>query len=159
MKQTDLWETPQDLFNKLDYEFHFCLDAAATGETKKCKKFLGPGSPIGEDAFKRLWSDFVKEGEAIWLNPPFSREGKCKEFLYKAIETGHFRTLVVLSRLDPSTKWFHDCLYYAYELRIFKHRIKFLMNGVVGASPNFNCCLWVFKPNAKIVTPIISFMD
>ncbi len=34
--KTDLWETPQDLFDKLDTEFHFNLDVCALPENAKC---------------------------------------------------------------------------------------------------------------------------
>ena len=36
------WCTPQDFFEKLDAEFHFALDAAATEQTAKCAKFFTP---------------------------------------------------------------------------------------------------------------------
>lgn len=32
------WETPDDLFEKLDKEFCFTLDAASSHENAKCKK-------------------------------------------------------------------------------------------------------------------------
>lgn len=37
--KTDLWETPQDLFDKLNNEFHFTLDVCATPENAKCDSF------------------------------------------------------------------------------------------------------------------------
>ena len=33
----DMWETPQDFFDKLDDEFHFDIDVCATHENHKCK--------------------------------------------------------------------------------------------------------------------------
>ena len=33
------WETPQDIFDSLDSEFHFTLDPCATDENHKCKKY------------------------------------------------------------------------------------------------------------------------
>lgn len=33
------WETPQDLFDELDREFHFTLDAAASPSNAKCAKY------------------------------------------------------------------------------------------------------------------------
>ena len=32
------WCTPQDFFDRLDEEFNFVLDAAATDKSAKCKK-------------------------------------------------------------------------------------------------------------------------
>lgn len=34
----DDWETPEDLFKKLDEEFHFTLDPCSSHENAKCKK-------------------------------------------------------------------------------------------------------------------------
>lgn len=36
------WCTPKDFFQKLDKEFHFTLDAAATVRSAKCKNFFTP---------------------------------------------------------------------------------------------------------------------
>lgn len=36
------WCTPQDFFERLDEEFHFVLDAAATEKSAKCAKFFTP---------------------------------------------------------------------------------------------------------------------
>lgn len=33
------WETPQELFDQLDAEFHFTLDAASSDANHKCKKY------------------------------------------------------------------------------------------------------------------------
>lgn len=38
--KSDMWETPQELFEKLDGEFHFTLDACATHENAKCKRYF-----------------------------------------------------------------------------------------------------------------------
>ena len=35
--KTDIWATPQDLFDRLDAEFHFTLDPCSTHENAKCK--------------------------------------------------------------------------------------------------------------------------
>ena len=36
------WETPPDLFAKLDAEFGFGLDVCATAENAKCERFYTP---------------------------------------------------------------------------------------------------------------------
>ena len=33
------WETPQELFDQLDAEFHFTLDAASSATNHKCQKY------------------------------------------------------------------------------------------------------------------------
>lgn len=39
---TDMWATPQWLFDKLDEEFHFTVDVCAVVENAKCKTFFSP---------------------------------------------------------------------------------------------------------------------
>ena len=38
--KNEMWTTPQDFFDKLDAEFHFTLDAAATKENAKCPDYF-----------------------------------------------------------------------------------------------------------------------
>lgn len=38
--ETDLWSTPQDLFDALNKEFQFTLDPCATTENHKCEKYF-----------------------------------------------------------------------------------------------------------------------
>lgn len=44
--------TPQDFFNKLDQEFHFTLDAAATPKSAKCQRYYTPV----ENGLEMPWS-------------------------------------------------------------------------------------------------------
>lgn len=37
---SDEWETPQQLYDQLDKEFCFNLDACATSENHKCEKYF-----------------------------------------------------------------------------------------------------------------------
>lgn len=39
---TDVWATPQDLFDKLNAEFDFNLDPCALAENAKCEKYFTP---------------------------------------------------------------------------------------------------------------------
>lgn len=36
----DYWETPQSLFDELNAEFNFTLDAAASDANRKCKRYF-----------------------------------------------------------------------------------------------------------------------
>ena len=38
-QKSDEWATPNDLFNRLDKEYHFTLDPCATNENHKCSKY------------------------------------------------------------------------------------------------------------------------
>lgn len=48
---SELWETPQKLFDCLDREFHFTLDPCATKENAKCALFFTEK----EDGLKQNW--------------------------------------------------------------------------------------------------------
>ena len=37
--ESDEWSTPEALFQELDKEFHFDLDACASDENHKCEKY------------------------------------------------------------------------------------------------------------------------
>jgi hypothetical protein len=77
----DDWETPDDLFDRLNGQFNFVLDAAANSTNRKCGRWFGPGG-VSEDALVVDWP--LEEGN-IWLNPPYSR-GLQAKFVEKAVE-------------------------------------------------------------------------
>lgn len=62
---TDEWETPQDLFNQLDGEFHFTLDVCATPQNTKCVKYFTKE----QDGLTQDW-----RGETVWCNPPYGKQ-------------------------------------------------------------------------------------
>lgn len=124
--KSDEWETPQDLFDQLDQEFHFELDCAATYENKKCARYLS-------DALEVDWSSMN------WLNPPYSM---CRAFIAKAFEQqvmGNTTVLLVPSRTD--TRWWHDHIWDRFfhrprtgvEIRFLKGRLKF--GGAAAGAP------------------------
>lgn len=39
LSNSDEWETPQNLYNKLNEEFNFTLDPCATDSNHKCEKY------------------------------------------------------------------------------------------------------------------------
>lgn len=144
-KKSDEWITPQDLFEALDKEFGFVLDAAANPQNTKCKRWLGPGSKIAEDALGVPWGD-VKG--AIFLNPPYSR---VKEFVEKASTEGRYGNPVVcLLPARTDTRWFHEYIwdrtihapYEWIEVRFLKGRLKF--GGGVNSAP-FPSMVVVFR--------------
>lgn len=57
------WETPTDLFSRLDNEFHFTLDAASSETNHKCSKYY----TAGNSAFNHEWGgrDGILQS-AIW---------------------------------------------------------------------------------------------
>lgn len=50
---TDLWSTPQELFDKLNKEFNFTLDPCANHINAKCQKYY----TIDDDGLKQNWTN------------------------------------------------------------------------------------------------------
>lgn len=111
------WETPIEIFNALDREFHFTLDAASTHENAKCKKHY----TIAENGLKQSWA-----GETVWLNPPYGRG--IGQWMKKAYDEGRRGTTVVcLVPALTDTTWFHAYCYNKpdVKIRFIKGRLKF----------------------------------
>ena len=73
------WATPQELFDKLNDEFHFTLDPCALPSNAKCAKYYTPE----EDGLIQDWG-----GETVFCNPPYGRQlgswvRKCREESWK----------------------------------------------------------------------------
>lgn len=62
---TDLWATPQWLFDQLDEEFHFTLDPCSTHDNAKCERHFTEA----ENGLNQTWAP-----ETVWMNPPYGRE-------------------------------------------------------------------------------------
>ena len=110
------WATPQYLFDKLNEEFHFTLDPAASDENHKCDKYY----TIEEDGLQKSWG-----GETVFCNPPYGRGiGKWLEKAYNESQKPNTPVvLLVFARTD--TKWFHKYVYGKAEIRFIEGRIKF----------------------------------
>lgn len=132
--KTDMWETPQDLFDKLNKEFHFTLDVCATPENAKCYNFYTPE----EDGLANAWFGNV------WCNPPYGKQisNWVKRALYESI-LGTTVVMLLPSRTD--TKWFHEYIYNRknVEVRFLKGRLKF---GNAKNSAPFPSMVVVFRP-------------
>lgn len=48
---SDEWETPQSVFDELDAVYHFDLDACATEQNAKCRRFFDKA----QDGLKQSW--------------------------------------------------------------------------------------------------------
>lgn len=53
--KSEMWETPQELFDNLNAEFHFTVDVCATKDNAKCEKFFTPEI----DGLKQEWLGVV----------------------------------------------------------------------------------------------------
>lgn len=91
--EKDSWQTDIRVFNKLNAEFNFGLDAAASDDNTLCDLYLTKE----RDALKCNWSKYTK---TVWCNPPYSR-GHIGKFVKKAIEQKELGVTTVL--LVPNT--------------------------------------------------------
>lgn len=132
--KTDLWSTPQYLFDELNSEFNFTLDACATDENAKCEKYYTKE----QDGLSQKW------GGTVWCNPPYGREiGK---WVSKASDSSNDgATVVMLIPARTDTRWFHDYIYNKerVNIRFLKGRLKF---GNAQNSAPFPSMIVVFNP-------------
>ena len=94
------WETPQDLFDKLNEVFEFELDVCAVDETAKCNKYFTPEI----DGLKQEWKG------NCWMNPPYGREQiKWIEKAYN--ESQNDAKIVCLIPARPDTKVWQNIIF------------------------------------------------
>lgn len=142
------WETPQDLFDKLNEVYRFDWDAAATASTLKvwakgagsAGPYFGPDHRYNwcRDALSiKDWQDaagFQGRGgpaRVFWLNPPYGRD--IRKWMDKAYEQSRRPgvTVVALTFARTDTRWWHEVVSKAAEVRLLKGRLKFLQDGKV----------------------------
>jgi phage N-6-adenine-methyltransferase len=137
----DEWETPKELFNKLDKIYNFTLDVCATTENAKCERYYTKL----EDGLKQSW-----DGEVCWMNPPYSKpENPCKpnckkkscikrgyhvteykpgqeDWIAKAYKESEKGAIVVaLLPVRTDTKAFHKYIYKKQDIIFLEGRLKF----------------------------------
>ena len=89
------WETPDDLFEKINKEFNFMRDVCASPENAKCINFW-----TEED------SCLTKQWDGInWMNPPYKN---MKVFIKKAYEERDNAITVCLIPARTNTIWWHE---------------------------------------------------
>lgn len=142
------WETPQWLFDILNDEFNFTLDVCAVEATAKCERYFSPS----EDGLSQEWTGIC------FMNPPYGREiGK---WIKKAYEESRKDNCIVValiaSRTD--TRYWHDYVMKAKEVRLIKGRLVFGQPGKVNVDPApFPSAVVVFSNESE--TPIFSAMS
>lgn len=112
----DDWETPQELFNLLDSEFHFTLDVCATKENAKCEKFY----TIDDNGIDQPW-----DKDVCWMNPPYGNQigAWVERAYYTGWQDNGFVCCLLPARTD--TRWWWNFCARAEEIRFLKGRLKF----------------------------------
>lgn len=134
------WETPADLFAKLDAEFHFTLDAASSETNHKCQRYFTPE----DSAFSHEW-----EGETVFCNPPYGRA--IADWVRKCSMEASRRntTVVMLIPARTDTRWFHDYILGRAEIRFIKGRLRFETDGIPGGPAPFPSMIVVMRASER----------
>jgi phage N-6-adenine-methyltransferase len=129
---SDLWGTPQALFDALHAEFGFTLDVAAIAANAKCDHFFTPE----QDGLAQEWAP-----EICWCNPPYAAVARWIVKAYESSKAGATVACLVYAKTD--TRWWHTyCLPYA-EIRYLPGRLKF--GGSSNSAP-FGSAVVIFRP-------------
>lgn len=115
------WQTPDDTYKSLDSEFHFDFD------------------PCAHDS---LWDGLCIEwGKSNFVNPPYGTTiGKWVKKAREESLLGKTCVMLIPSRTD--TRWWHDYVMKAKEIRFIKGRLKF--KGAKYGAP-FPSAIVIFK--------------
>ena len=140
----DRWQTPIEVFNALDVEFGFFLDAAADDGNALCAHYL-------TEQDNALSIDWVSYG-AIWCNPPYS---DITPWVLKAAEQCRVQNqpIIMLLPADTSTGWFSLALQSVDEVRfITDGRLAFINSATGKPGKNGNSkgsLLFIWRPFIK----------
>ena len=135
--KTNEWATPQSFFDKLNGIYGpFTLDAAASDDNYKVANYYTQS----DDSLSQNW-----EGNRVFLNPPYGRA--LKDWVRKGYEEGQKEntTVVMLIPARTDTKYWHEWVMKADEIRFVRGRIKF---GDGSNSAPFPSAVVVFRKTA-----------
>lgn len=134
------WETPQALFEELDREFHFTLDAASNDGNAKCAKHY----TAEDSAFDHDWG-----GETVFCNPPYGR--RIADWVRKCSEEASRpdTTVVMLIPARTDTKWFQQMILHRAEIRFIPGRLKYETNGKPGDASPFPSMIVVMRTGVR----------
>jgi phage N-6-adenine-methyltransferase len=146
----ETWATPQSLFDSLNAEFDFVLDAAANDANHKCDIYFTKE----DDGLAQDWYPHKR----IWLNPPYDSRavrGNLMKWVGKAHSEAKKHCLVAcLLPASTDTKWWHQyCV--DGEQRFIKGRLKF--NDGQGRAP-FGSVIVIFSTWRMLVKRFIAYL-
>jgi len=142
------WSTPRTFFQELDKEFSFNLDPCAQSHNAVCSKYF----TTDDDGLAQDWS-----GHTAFVNPPYGRViGLWVKKAYEAAQTkGTVVVMLIPARTD--TRYWHDYVMKADEIRLIKGRLKF--GGGTNSAP-FPSAVVIFgtSESGAPTTPLLSAM-
>jgi len=124
--ERDEWETPKELFNSLNKQYHFDFDCCAIGFNRKVAYYT--------DKFEKF--EFREIKGTGWMNPPFSKAKKMFEQFFYVLVRG-----VAIYRCDNlETKIWQDVIFKNADwIFIPKGRVKY--EGINGNGSRFPSAL------------------
>ena len=128
------WETPDDLFDALDAEFHFVLDVCADEANRKCETYFAEW----DDGLLQDWRG------TCWMNPPYGRQiGKWMRKAHESSLGGATVVCLVPARTDSEWWWSYAI---PHEIRFVRGRLYFTNGqGQRGRAP-FPSAIVVMRP-------------
>lgn len=143
--ETDLWATPQTFFDRLHAEFDFELDPCCNKDNHKCWKYFTED----DDGLTQDWSQY-----RTFMNPPYGKF--IGDWIRKAYEESQKgATVVALIPARTDTRYWHDYVMKAEEIRLVRGRLKF---GDGKNSAPFPSAVVVFRKNDGAM-PKLSVME
>lgn len=136
-RRSEDWETPAELFDGFNQEFHFSLDPCATVFNAKCKTFFTKK----QNGLLQDWSS-----HRVFLNPPYGKDiAKWMEKARAEAPRGALVICLVHARTD--TKWWHSHVQgIADEIRFLKGRVKFTRPGRAASPAPFPSAVVIYRP-------------
>ena len=146
----DHWRTPEVVVNRLDFEFEFDTDVAASDENHLFENYITQEM----DAMVTPW------GWNNFCNPPYS---DVSPWIHRAYNQGLYRRkTVMLLPSDTAVQWFATGLLLANEIRfLVGGRISFLFPGdgrKVTGNPK-GSLLFIFRGYRNLGQAAITFME
>ena len=133
------WETPQSLYDELDNEFSFTLDACADENNYKHSNYYSPEC----DGLSKSWSG------TVFCNPPYGKEiSKWVKKAYQETRSGDC-IVVMLIPARTDTSYWHDYIFPTAEVRFLRGRIKFMLDGKTLDAAPFPSVVVVFGGKNK----------
>lgn len=125
---TQEWYTPREFLAALAEEFGpFTLDPCATPESTAADRFFTKD----DDGLAQSWAN-----ETVFLNPPYGYGiGKWIQKAYEEFAL-HGATVVALIPAKTETRWWHDYVMLADEIRFIKGRMRFSGSAINAPFPS-----------------------
>lgn len=116
MSESMEWETPKDLYDDLDNEYHFDLDPCCTDANAKCELHY----TVRQNGLTKDWS-----GHRVFCNPPYGRAIACwvKKCYEESLKPDTLVVMLIPARTD--TAYFHDYIYHRAKLIFIRGRLHF----------------------------------